>query len=140
MRGQHVVRVAGVAGLAGVSVLHAVWATGSPWPARSAHDLAEAVVGQADAVPGAFPTDLVAAGTAGAGLLAAGAFGGGSLQRGGVRLVAALFGLRAALGGEVALTVLKLPPAGPRFRTLDRRYYRPAAAALGAVLCFSTLP
>lgn len=124
----------GVAGLLSLSALHGVWAMGSPWPAKSPKQLAEAVVGQAVEMPGAAPTAAVAFATAGAGLLAAGALGDGSVQRRGLRLIGSGLILRAILGGDAALTVLKLPPAGEQFRILDRRYYRPFAAVLGLSL------
>lgn len=135
-----VARVVGAAGLAGVAVLHAVWAAGSPWPARSSRELAEAVVGQAETTPGAAPTAVVAAGAAGASLLAAGALGDGKLQRAGLRIVGTGLLLRAILGGEAALAALGLPPAGERFRRLDRRCYRPFTAVTGLALWIAAKP
>lgn len=123
-----------VSGLAALSGLHAVWATGSSWPAKNAEQLAEAVVGQAIEMPATAPTAVVSAGAAVASLLASGALGDGSVQRLGVRVIGTAMLLRAALGGNVALAALKLPPSGEKFRTLDRRFYRPFAALIGVSL------
>ncbi|MGL3807274.1 DUF3995 domain-containing protein [Paeniglutamicibacter sp. R2-26] len=146
-------RTLGTTGLAALSALHVVWAAGSPWPARSTAELAEAVSGQAlpgRSLPGhsasgrgaemplAAATALVAAGTAGAGLLASGALGDGGIQRIALRTVATAMLLRSALGGGAALAALGLPPAGETFRRLDNRWYRPFAAALGVSLLLAS--
>lgn len=127
-------RVVSATGLAAISALHAVWASGSPWPAKSSAALAEAVVGQAIEMPSAAPTAVVAAGSAGTALLSAGALGHGPLRRLALRGMGAVMLLRAVLGGDAALAALRLPPSGDKLRRLDRRYYRPFAAALGVAL------
>ena len=127
-------RILGAIGLGAVAGLHAVWAAGSPWPAKDAKQLYTAVVGQSDLQPSAAATGVIAAGATGAALLSAGALGDGRLQRLGLRLMGTVMLLRAASGGSAALAVLGLPPAGDTFQRLDRRYYRPFAAILGLAL------
>ncbi|MGN7965979.1 DUF3995 domain-containing protein [Microbacterium sp. 22179] len=131
-------RVVGATGLASIAALHAIWASGSPWPATSSEELAEAVVGQSVEMPSAAPTAVVAAGAAGAALLTAGALGSGRPVRLALHGIAAAFLARALLGGGAALTALRLPPAGTRFRRLDARWYRPFSALMGISLWVST--
>lgn len=133
-------RVVAFTGLAAISVLHVMWATGSSWPAKNSKQLAEAVAGQSTEMPAAAPTAVVAAGTAATSMLATGILGDGRIQRKSLRAISLFMLLRAALGGEVALKVLQLPPAGERFRSLDRRYYRPFAAVMGLALWGVTFP
>lgn len=133
-------RVVAFTGLAALSALHVIWSTGRPWPAKNSKQLAEAVVGQAIEMPAAAPTAVVAAGAAAASVLASGLLGDGRIQRNGLRVIGSVMLLRAALGGGVALAALKLPPAGEKFRSLDRRYYRPFAAVLGVALWLATVP
>ncbi len=127
-------RVVGTAGFAALAVLHAIWAAGSPWPAKTRDELAQAVIGQPQAMPGTAPTAVVAVASAGSSLLASGALGRGRLQRLGVRAAGAFLLLRASLGGDATLELMGMPPAGERFLRLDRRYYRPFAAILGLSL------
>ncbi|MFF7294162.1 DUF3995 domain-containing protein [Microbacterium sp. NPDC008134] len=133
-----IARTTSVIGLSSLAALHAIWASGSPWPAQSPKRLAEAVVGQKVTMPSAAPTAVVAAGTAGAALAASGALGNGRLIRIGLRSLSMVMLLRAALGGDAALAALGMPPAGKRFQRLDRRWYRPFAAILGAALWLSS--
>ena len=102
-------------GLLGLSVLHGIWVSGSPWPAKDSKQLAEAVVGQTVEMPAAAPTAVVAIGAAGAGVLASGALGNGRIQRAGLRAMGLGMLLRAVFGGGVALALLSLPPAGGTF-------------------------
>lgn len=127
-------RIVSVTGLAAISALHAVWASGSPWPAKNTAALAEAVVGQAIEMPSAAPTAVVAVGTAGTALLAAGALGHRPVRRLALGGMGTVMLLRAVLGGDAALAALRLPRSGGTFRRLDRRYYRPFAAVLGVAL------
>lgn len=128
-------RVVGVLGLGTLSVLHAIWAGGSPWPARSRQRLAELVVGQRAALPASGPTAAVSVCAGVAAVAAAGHLGGGRLTRMGLRALGVALLLRALVGGAPALAVLGLPPTGAAFRRADRRLYRPVAAVLGASLC-----
>lgn len=122
--------VSGV-GLGAVSALHGLWAAGSHWPARDRFSLAEAVVGNADALPSGRATATVAGVAVAGAAITAGALGNG---RGVVRL-RRLIGIalitRAAVGGDVALAALGLPPAKSQFISLDNRFYRPLCAVLG---------
>lgn len=127
-------RVVGATAFATLAVLHAIWASGSPWPAKTRDELAEVVIGQPKAIPGTAPTAVVAVGSAGVSLLASGALGHGRMQRLGLRAAGAALLLRAIGGGDAALELMGLPPAGERFLRLDRQYYRPFAALLGMAL------
>ena len=128
-----VARLISWVGLTAVGVVHAVWASGSSWPMKNRHDLAEAVVGSRD-FPDSKATGAVAATALVGGVVAVGAFGEGplpvALRRGaGLLLVA-----RAVFGGETALALLGLPKSGKRFVELDNRWYRPFCAVLGVAL------
>ncbi|GAA1784300.1 DUF3995 domain-containing protein [Leucobacter iarius] len=121
-------------GLTAVGALHLAWASGSPWPAKNRKRLAESVVGNAAALPEPTATAVV-----GATALVGGAIAGGALGESGVavavrRTGGAVLLARAAFGGDAALAVLGLPPAGKRFRELDRRFYRPLCGVLGAAM------
>lgn len=127
-------RLTAWAGLTGAGVLHAVWASGSSWPAKNAKRLGEAVVGSARAMPDERTTWIVAGAAFSGAAIAAGGLGEGraavALRRTmGVGLLA-----RALLGGDAALAALGLPPAGKKFQELDRRYYRRFFGVLGAAL------
>lgn len=124
-------RLVAWAGLTAAGVLHAIWASGSPWPAKNRRRLGEAVVGNAKAMPEAEATWAVAGAAFTGAALVAGGFGEGRVAVGLRRLMGAGLVARAALGGDAALAALGLPPAGKRFRELDRRYYRPLFAVLG---------
>ncbi|WP_307482270.1 DUF3995 domain-containing protein [Microbacterium trichothecenolyticum] len=120
--------------LAGVSVLHVMWASGSPWPAKSKKQLGEAVIGSDGPMPGVTPTLVVAGGTAAAALLASGALGEGPARRLALRGMGAVMAMRAVIGGGLALAAMGLPAPGRTFRDLDNRLYRPFAALLGVSL------
>ncbi|WP_169925913.1 DUF3995 domain-containing protein [Serinibacter salmoneus] len=121
-------------GLAAAGALHAVWALGSPWPAGSARELNELVVGNGEVAPGTAATWLVCGSALAGAAVAAGAMGDRPLAVWGRRIAGAALLARAALGGNAALRVLGLPPGGDRFTRLDRRYYRALFAVLGAAL------
>lgn len=129
-------RLFGWAGLTAAGALHAIWAAGSPWPARNPRQLAELVVGNSDSVPDARATGVVSCAAFIGGAVAAGGLGEGRLVVTARRAMGGVLVLRAVLGGDAALRVLGLPAAGPRFRELDRRYYRLAFGALGCALIF----
>lgn len=128
---QGTARVISGVGLGAVGALHAAWAAGSHWPARDRRALGEAVIGNAEELPSGAATGVVAGVAAASGLITAGAFGNGK----GIVRVRRLIGLallaRAAVGGDVALAALGMPPAKARFISLDNRFYRPLCAVLG---------
>lgn len=124
-------RIISGVGLMAVGGLHALWATGSHWPARSRERLAEAVIGSDEAFPGAVPTAVVAGGALASGVVAVGALGDTRLAVRWRRLAGVGLLVRAAVGGDVALAVLGRPAAGEKFITLDNRVYRPLCAVLG---------
>ncbi len=125
--------VSGV-GLGAVAALHAAWASGSTWPARNRQELAEAVVGNRNALPDRRATAAVAGIAGVAAVTTAGAFGESTALVRGRRLVGVALLGRAALGGDVALALLGMPPAGKRFLALDDRWYRPLCAVLGVAV------
>lgn len=127
-------RLVGWAGLSAAGVLHAIWASGSAWPATNSKQLAEAVVGNSGTMPDKRATSAVAGAALFGGAVAAGVLGEGRVATGLRRLMGGALLARAVLGGSAALAVLGLPPAGERFRTLDRRYYRPLFCVLGTAL------
>lgn len=114
-----------------MGVLHAVWASGSSWPARNKKRLAEAVVGNSKAMPGVGATAGVAAAAIGGGIVVGGAFGEGC----GVVALRRVMGLgllaRAVVDEERLMDGLGLPQSGKRFSELDQRYYRPLCVVLG---------
>lgn len=121
--------------LAGAGVLHAVWATGSSWPARDRNHLARAVVG-VDRVPGPVPCLAVTAallGTAAA-TLARTADGAddGPLPFGLVdelvRGASVVLALRAVYG--VVTSGLDVVQTLAPYRRLDLTVYSPLCAAL----------
>ena len=127
-------RLTGWAGLTAAGALHAIWATGSSWPAKSSKRLGEAVVGNAHAMPDARATWSVAGAALFGAAVAAGGLGEGRAAVGLRRLMGAGLLARAIVGGDVALSTLRLPAPGERFRELDRRCYRPLFGVLGASL------
>lgn len=116
--------------LTGVGIVHLVWASGSPWPARNQAELASAVVG-GDRVPSTASCAAVGAGAVITGAVTGGALGEGRAVVGLRRMVGLGLLARAAVGGGVALDVLGLPAPSDRFRELDKGYYRPLFAVLG---------
>mgnify|MGYP001071802888 CR=1 FL=1 len=135
--GKRILRLVGWAGLTGAGALHAIWASGSPWPAKNARRLSEAVIGSPKALPGPEATWAVAGAAFAGGAIAAGGLGEGR----GIVWLRRLMGLallaRAAFGGDAALKALGRPAAGRRFRELDRRWYRPVFGILGLAILFS---
>ncbi|WP_377322972.1 DUF3995 domain-containing protein [Pimelobacter simplex] len=120
-------------GLAAAGALHLVWATGSPWPARSRDTLADAVTGSPAGLP---PAPLTAA--VGAGLLVAAA---GTATTVAPRVQDAVRGVvgtgllaRAALGGRRTTVLLGMPAPSATFVRFDARVYRPLVAVLGAAV------
>ena len=121
------------AGLTGVGALHAAWAAGSSWPAKSDKELARAVAGD-KRMPDPEPTAGVAAAALVGGAIAGGAMGEGALPVALRRGAGLVLLARGALGGNAALALLGRPEGGKRFVELDNRYYRPLCAVLGFAL------
>lgn len=126
-------RVIAACGLVGVGLLHAMWASGSSWPARSRRELADAVVGS-EAAPAPVPTAAVAVAATAGGIVAAGALGDRPIAVAGRRAAGTALIARAVLGGPFACRVLGLPEPSDRFRELDARVYRPLCAVLGVAV------
>ncbi|QVQ50192.1 DUF3995 domain-containing protein [Spiractinospora alimapuensis] len=118
-------------GLLGISAIHFLWASGSPWPAKSQGELAEMVVGNAEDVPTPASSAVVAVGAAGAALGVAGVGGQSGCAVNARRLVGVGLLARGVLGGAVALRALGASEPGRRFRELDRTFYRPLCLVLG---------
>ncbi len=133
-RGKRITRFVGWAGLTGAGALHAIWASGSPWPAKNSKRLGEAVVGSSKALPSPTATWVVAGAAFTGGAIAAGGLGEGRAVVGFRRLMGLGLLTRAAAGGDAALSVLGLPAPGKRFRELDQRYYRPLFGVLGLAI------
>ncbi|MGY1745024.1 DUF3995 domain-containing protein [Blastococcus sp. SYSU D00695] len=122
--------------LGGAAVLHAVWATGSAWPARDRRRLAEHVAGTEE-----FPAP--AACLTVAGLLAGAAAvvarrAPGPPARAARACVAGVFAVRgvAGMGGATGALVPWTP--SPRFVELDRRFYGPLCATVAALVVAGT--
>ncbi|MGO1770456.1 MAG: DUF3995 domain-containing protein [Microbacterium sp.] len=131
---RRVARLTGWAGLTAAGALHAIWASGASWPATNSRQLGEAVVGDADGLPDPRATWVVSGAAFIGGAVAAGGLGEGRVVVTLRRVMGAGLLARALFGGDAALSVLRLPPAGRTFRDLDRRYYRPFFGALGTAL------
>ncbi|WP_293694405.1 DUF3995 domain-containing protein [uncultured Agrococcus sp.] len=136
-RGKRVLRLIGWAGLTAAGALHTVWASGSPWPAKSTRQLSDAVAGNPKALPDSGATLSVAGAAFTGGAIAAGGLGEGRAAVALRRFIGIALLARAASGGTVALTVLGAPKVGKRFRELDRRCYRPLFAVLGLSVLLS---
>ena len=118
--------------IAGASGLHALWGTGSAWPARDRRELAELVAGTEDA-PGSGACFAVAALLAGAAAVVVRA-PDGPAERVGKACVAGVFALRGAAGltGSTGRLVPWTPSA--RFVERDRRYYGPLCVSIAALV------
>ncbi len=120
--------------LGAVALLHAFWAFGLWWPARSEAHLVHAVVGarRAERMPGAIPCLVVAVGLAVAAALpwapADGFLGRWSPPV--LQFLAAIFALR---GLAPLLPIWRRATAREPFATLDRRLYAPLS--LGLAVC-----
>lgn len=121
------------AGLAAVSALHAVWATGSCWPAADRQGLADAVAGTQQ-MPGPAACWSLSAALAAAAALNAGAGAGQRVAIVARAGVAATLLARAITGlsGRTHLLVPWTP--SQRFIELDRRFYGPCCGLLAALV------
>ncbi len=134
-------RAAGAAagcGLGVAALVHAAWASGVTWPAASADELADLVVGSRP-----FPRPAATWAVSGALAAAAVVVAAGATDRGGkvgwVRLasraVAAALLLRGA--GGLVVSGAGLGTATASFRRGDLRVYSPLCLALGSLVAVS---
>lgn len=127
-------------GLAGASILHALWASGSTWPTSSSGDLADLVVGRRS-MPGPAACATVAAALA----VAAGATACATVGRCGrttdhsrtvATVVSASLLMRGA-GGIVA-DLSGMVDATPAFRRWNRRLYNPLCLTLAFLVAVAS--
>jgi hypothetical protein len=121
------------AGLGGLAGLHAVWATGTPWPLADRAALADAVAGRSR-----FPSTAACLGVAGLLAGAAGVVAGRPrryprMRRAAAAGVTAALAIRGALGLAGRTDLISPGATSDRFRTLDRRLYSPCCLALAAL-------
>lgn len=125
--------------LSSLAALHALWATGNPWPARNAAQLSAQVIGGHGARDLPPPTAclVVAAAllTASALVLTAPATPGSSLIRTGAQTVAGVLLLRGSAG--YALPTLVPSMQGTPFVRLNARLYSPLCLLLGTAVLLS---
>ena len=124
--------------LAGIGGLHALWGTGSAWPATDRAQLADAVAGTPE-VPDAAACFAVAGVLGAAAAVVAGAGGRHRLARLARAGVAAGLLVRGLAGVSGTTRVLVPWTPSPRFQALDRRRYGPFCLALGASVAASTV-
>ena len=131
-RGRRALSGSGAALIAGAAALHALWGTGSAWPARDRRDLADAVAGTPE-FPGPAACSAVAILLGGAAVVVArGARGpGGRLAVAGI---AGGFAIRGVAGVTGAARWLATPAPSDRFVALDRRYYGPLCLTIAALV------
>ena len=121
------------AGLGGLAGLHALWATGTPWPLADRAALADAVAGRRR-----FPSTVACLGVAGLLAAAAGLVAGRPrrlprLRRTGAAGVTAALALRGVLGLAGRTDLVSPGATSARFRSLDRRLYTPCCLTLAAL-------
>lgn len=132
-------RVGGVAvpaALAGLGALHAAWALGSPWPARSERELAERVLGRSErhrldgGLPPAPLTGAVALALVAAAAIVR-AVGTGPRSR---ALRGAAWGVSAVFLVRGVVSIPSDLSGGPddAYQRLDLTLYSPLSLALGA--------
>jgi Protein of unknown function (DUF3995) len=122
-------------GLAAVGALHAVWATGSPWPLPDKRQLTDAVSGRAGYDPASPAACLAMAGLLGT---AASLVGGRPRRwprasRIGSAGVVAVLTVRDLFGLAGRTDLISPGSESERFRRLDRRIYSPLCLTLGAL-------
>jgi hypothetical protein len=122
--------------LAGASALHALWATGSSWPASSPYELADLVVGRRP-MPSAAACATVAAALAVAAVATASAAHGRSGRlthhsRTMTSIVSASLLVRGV--GGIAADLAGKVDATPAFRQWNRRLYNPLCVTLAILV------
>lgn len=122
--------------LAGASVLHALWANGSSWPASNSDELADLVVGRRP-MPGPAACATVAAALAvGAGATAIATRGRpGRLTARGRTLATVVSATLLVRGvGGAAAEVAGIGDSAPAFRRWNRRLYNPLCVGLAILV------
>ncbi len=122
-------------GLLAIGALHALWATGSPWPFSSSQELSDAVAGREDSEPPPPAACLAVTGL----LITAATFVAGRprripwLSRIGSAGAVAVLTSRGALGLAGHTDIVSPGSVSERFRRLDRRFYSPLCLTLAAL-------
>jgi hypothetical protein len=125
--------------LAALAALHAVWATGSAWPARDRRRLAQLVAG-AEEMPGRAQCTAVACALATSSALVGGLAGKGSIARAARGIICGAFLVRGAAGltGNTRRLVSWTP--APEFVRRDRRCYGPLCLSIGVAVATTLTP
>jgi hypothetical protein len=126
-------RPAAAGSLAALGLLHAVWATGSAWPARDRHRLANLVAGT-ETMPGRAWCTTVACGLATSGALVAGLGGDHSVARAARAVVCGAFVVRGGAGLTGTTHHLLSWTPTPEFVRRDRRCYGPLCLGIAAAI------
>ncbi len=126
-------RPAAAGTLAALAGLHALWATGSAWPARDRRRLAQLVAGT-ERMPGPAPCTAVACGLATSSALVAGLGGERSIARVARGVVCGALLVRGAAGLTGSTRHLVSWTPAPEFVRRDRRWYGPLCLGIGAAV------
>lgn len=118
-------------GLTAAGVLHAMWATGSCWPAQDKEQWARAVVGSTHTVPSPVVTWAVAGGLIVAGAVAGGALGEKTPVVYTRKAIAFALLIRALSPSTLILNVVGDVTDAEEFNVWNRKLYRPMCAILG---------
>jgi hypothetical protein len=125
--------------LAGLAGLHALWASGSSWPARDRAELADLMAGRAGGPvpPPAACLTVALLLAAASGVVAGRPRRVPVLQRAAAGGVAAVLAVRGTCGLVGRTDLVSPGSVSPRFRRLDRRVYSPLCLALAAAAASS---
>src|ERR1039458_3224691 len=126
-------RPAAAGTLTALGLLHAVWASGSAWPARDRHRLANLVAGT-ETMPGRAWCTAVACGLTTSGALVAGVGGEGSIAGVARAVVCGAFLVRGGVGLNATSPHIVARPPGRGFGGRDRRWYGPLCLGIGAAI------
>jgi hypothetical protein len=126
-------RPAAAGTLTALGLLHAVWATGSAWPARDRHRLANLVAGT-ETMPGRAWCTAVACGLATSGGLVAGVGGERSNARVARAVVCGAFLVCGGAGLTATTHHLVSWTPDAEFVRRDRRWYGPLCLGIGAAI------
>jgi hypothetical protein len=126
-------RPAAAGTLAALGLVHAVWATGSAWPARDRRQLANLVAGT-ETMPGRAWCTAVAGGLATSGALVAGVGGEHSSARVARAVVCGAFLVRGSAGVTKTTHHLVSWTPGAEFVRRDRRWYGPLCLGIGVAI------